>query len=304
MLEFKKYMGILYTEKENYIIEKKIGDGATSQCFKCFSFTNQNTFALKLFSEKNINEYLTERQILSKLKNENNQLKIYNKQNNSKINYEIFEYLEKGEIFEYIYYPHQGFSEEIAKIIFSQILNAIEHCHLNNIIHCDIKPENLLLNENFEIKLIDFGYSQFYNKNELIREWKGTKIYASPELYKNKLNGFDGEKIDIFSLGVLLYVLVIGKFPFESAYYFDKSYRHLINRDYDKFWEKCKINMSSEFQDLINKMLCYEPDKRLSILEIRNHQWMKDIGKISDYIYQKEFEFRNIIVDIVKNKKT
>ena len=52
------------------IIEKKIGDGATSQCFKCFSFTNQNTFALKLFSENNIKEYLTERQILSKLKNE------------------------------------------------------------------------------------------------------------------------------------------------------------------------------------------------------------------------------------------
>ena len=324
MLEFKKCIGILYTEKENYIIEKKIGDGATSQCFKCFSFTNQNIFALKLFSENNINEYLTERQILSKLKNENiiklkdygegmlrinernenNQLKIYVKQNNSKINYEIFEYLEKGEIFEYIYYPHQGFSEEIAKTIFSQILNAIEHCHLNNIIHCDIKPENLLLNENFEIKLIDFGYSKFYNKNELIREWKGTKIYASPELYKNKLNGFDGEKIDIFSLGVLLYVLVVGKFPFECAYYFDKSYRHLINRDYDKFWEKRKINISSEFQDLINKMLCYEPDKRLSILEIRNHQWMKDIGKISDYIYQKEFEFRNIIVDIAKNKNT
>ena len=103
---------------------------------------------------------------------------------------------------------------------------------------------------------------------------------------------------------MLLYVLVVGKFPFECAYYFDKSYRHLINRDYDKFWEKCKINISSEFQDLINKMLCYEPDKRLSILEIRNHQWMKDIGKISDYIYQKEFEFRNIIVDIAKNKNT
>ena len=325
MLEFKNYIGILYSEKENYIIENKIGDGASSQCFKCFSFSNKNKFAVKLYLENNIKEYLTEIDILSKLKNDNiiklidygegilrinernensNQLFIYQKNNNTKINFEIIEFLEKGEIFDYIYYPRQGFSEEISKIIFSQILNAIEYCHLNNISHCDIKPENLLLNDNFEIKLIDFGYSKYFNKDKLIKGWKGTRIYASPELYKNNLNGFNGEKNDIFSLGVFLYVLVIGKFPFENAHFSDKNYKYFINKDYDKFWKKCKINLSSEFKDLINHIFCYEPDKRLSILEIKNHQWMNNIGEFKDYSYQKEFEFRKIIVDTIKNKRT
>ena len=325
MLEFQNYLGILYAEKENYIIEKKIGDGASSQCFKCFSFSNNNKFAVKLYLENNIKEYLTEINILSKLKNDNiiklidygegilrinernensNQLFIYQKNNNTKINFEIIEFLEKGEIFDYIYYPRQGFSEEISKIIFSQILNAIEYCHLNNISHCDIKPENLLLNDNFEIKLIDFGYSKYFNKDKLIKGWKGTRIYASPELYKNNLNGFNGEKNDIFSLGVFLYVLVIGKFPFENAHFSDTNYMYFINKDYDKFWNKCKINISSEFKDLINHIFCYEPDKRLSILEIKNHQWMNNIGEFKDYSYQKEFEYRKIIVDTIKNKRT
>ncbi len=325
MFEFKNYIGILYSEKENYIIENKIGDGASSQCFKCFSFSNNNKFAVKLYLQNNIKEYLTETDILSKLKNDNiiklidygegllrineknensNQLFIYQKYNNTKINFEIIELLEKGEIFDYIYYPRQGFSEEISKIIFSQILNAIEYCHLNNISHCDIKPENLLLNDNFEIKLIDFGYSKYFNKDKLIKGWKGTRIYASPELFKSDLNGFNGEKNDIFSLGVLLYVLVIGKFPFENAHFSDTNYMYFINKDYDKFWKKCKINISSEFKDLINQIFCYEPEKRLSILEIKNHQWMNNIGNFKDYSYQKEFEFRKNTVDTIKNKRT
>ena len=324
MLEFKNYIGILYSEKENYIIESKIGSGATCECYKCFSYINQMKYALKLYTEDNINEYLTETQFLSKVKNDNiiklinygegnlrinekndksYELKIFSI-NNKKIYFEIVELLEKGEIFDYIYYPNQGFPEDISKIIFSQIIKAVEYCHLNNIFHSDIKLENLLLDDNYSIKLIDFSYSKSLNKDELIQGWKGTRCYASPEIIKYGSCNYNGEKYDIFSLGVVLYILVVGKFPFDSAHFLDKNYKHIVNRDFDEFWKKCNVNVSNEFKDLINKLLCNEPNLRLSIYDIKNHEWMNDIGIEEDYLYQKEFEYRKIIVDIKKNKRT
>ena len=324
MLEFKNYIGILYSEKENYIIESKIGSGATCECYKCFSYINQMKYALKLYTEDNINEYLTETQFLSKVKNDNivrlinngeGNIRINEKNNNSyelqmftknkkKIYFEIIELLEKGEIFDYIYYPSQGFSEDISKIIFSQILNAVEYCHLNNIFHSDIKLENLLLDDNYSIKLIDFSYSKSLNKDELIQGWKGTRCYASPEIIKYGSCNYNGEKYDIFSLGVVLYILVVGKFPFDFAHFLDKNYRNIVNRDFDEFWKKCKVNVSDEYKDLINKIFCNDPDLRLSIYDIKNHKWMNDIGKKEDYLYQKEFEYRKILVEIGKNKRT
>ena len=86
MLEFKNYIGILYSEKENYIIESKIGNGATCECYKCFSYINQMKYALKLYTEDNINEYLTETQFLSKVKNDNIVRLINNGEGNIRIN--------------------------------------------------------------------------------------------------------------------------------------------------------------------------------------------------------------------------
>jgi hypothetical protein len=86
MLEFKNYIGILYSEKENYIIESKIGSGATCECYKCFSYINQMKYALKLYTEDNINEYLTETQFLSKVKNDNIVRLINNGEGNIRIN--------------------------------------------------------------------------------------------------------------------------------------------------------------------------------------------------------------------------
>ena len=120
-------------------------------------------------------------------------------------------------------------SEREARHIFKQIVTAVHYCHVNHIVHRDIKVENILLDSNWRVKLADFGFSSIYKQGELLDIWCGSPQYCAPELYKAQL--YDGPKVDIWSLGVVLYVLVCGYLPFE-AQQFTKLRSQVISGSY------------------------------------------------------------------------
>ena len=213
---------------------------------------------------------------------------IYN-ENGKSVYYQVMEYAENGELKDYITGTTSRIPEKISAKIFIQIANAVKYLHENNIAHCDIKPENILMDKDFIPKINDFGFSQKLDRNEdyLLHKRSGTPRYSSPDVLHAYTKGYDGRKNDIFSLGVLLFVITIGDFPFNSATYSDDKYKFIIKKKYDRFWEYFNyIEISDEFKDLINKLICSNPAKRLSIDEILQHPWlMKQLGINYDEIY-------------------
>ena len=124
----------------------------------------------------------------------------------------------------------------------------------------------------------DFGFSQEFdgkNGNFLLHKFNGTPIYSSPDVRFANTKGYDGIKNDIFSLGVLLFVITIGDFPFKSGTYSDDKYKFIIKGRFNKFWEFFDfINISDEFKDLINNLITINPAKRLSFYKILDHPWL------------------------------
>ena len=111
-------------------------------------------------------------------------------------------------------YHHQKIVEYEAKIIFNHVLEAVAYLHDIDIIHRDLKMQNILINESMEVKLIDFGFAHFYNKKKKLSVFCGTPSYMAPELACRI--PYDGKASDVWSLGVLLYIMLTGEFPFKG----------------------------------------------------------------------------------------
>ena len=297
---------ILETEDSKYILLQKIGYGGTCSVYKgyCAEDKSHKLYAIKIFKPQNkkyfereifANKILPPKYFLSVIKygmgsihqeninySEMSISEYISTMNDDKLTgnifYKIEEIAKNGELFNYIYELGKGFSEQISAKIFSTLIKTVKILHENNIIHGDIKPENILIGNDFSLKLIDFGFSRKINKNNnnIIYNTEGTETYSSPEITKAGNSGYDGIKSDIFSLGVLLFVITIGRFPFNLSQYSDKKYRLIMTKKYDKYWAAYeKYNLSKEFKDLMNHLVCFNPNERFSIDEILEHSWIK-----------------------------
>ena len=303
-MDHENCLGILLTKKgtELYII-KPIGEGATSIVYLALDKDNKE-FAVKLY--KNSESYINE---VSRLRSLNHSkyivkliscgqghlergysyynYKLFNHFDSEQVNYVIFEYLKNGELYNYIFLLKKKFSEEISRKIFFDLLKAIEVCHKSGITHGDIKLQNILLNSNFNLKLIDFGFAKNI-KDGLISEITGTRFYNAPEMFSCATIGYDGVMADIFSLGIVLFILVMGFYPFDKPNITDNKYKFIVKKDYKGFWKKCEqkipnnIGISNEFKDLFEKMVCYQPKERIGINDIKGHPWLKELIKNID----------------------
>lgn len=160
-------------------------------------------------------------------------------------------------------------SENVARRYFRQIVASVEFLHSRGIVHRDLKAENLLLS--FDLKrivLADFGFSNYYSKDALLSTWCGSPPYAAPELFEGKR--YSGPKADIWSLGVVLYVLTCGALPFDGTTLQSLRTRVLAG----KF--RIPYFMSNDCEHLLRHMLVVEPEKRWSIHQINMHRWMRD----------------------------
>ena len=231
--------------------------------------------------------------------------------------YIISEYCSKGDIIKNLL-EKGTFDESFSCKIFQQIISSLEYLHKNNICHRDIKPENILLTEKLDAKLTDFGLSRHFKKNELLNSSCGSPIYAAPEMLEGK--SYDGTKIDIWSLGISLYTMVCGELPFVVD---DENDIYILMDKIIKGNYNIPEFLSDECKDLIKNMLVTDPDKRITLEQIKNHKWVNkfnfnymkspginidecflpiDIYLIKDICGKNEIKIRELIEDILDNK--
>lgn len=169
-----------------------------------------------------------------------------------------------GELFDYIV-QHGKMAEEKARRFFQQIICAVEYCHRHKIVHRDLKPENLLLDENLNVKIADFGLSNIMTDGNFLKTSCGSPNYAAPEVINGKL--YAGPEVDVWSCGVILYVLLVGRLPFDDEHIpslFAKIAKgHYVVPNY----------MSSGAAALIKKCLAVNPVHRATIDDIRQDPW-------------------------------
>ncbi|XP_027202378.2 uncharacterized protein LOC113796328 isoform X1 [Dermatophagoides pteronyssinus] len=178
----------------------------------------------------------------------------------------VTEYCEGGELFEHL--KNKGaMSESNSRFYFHQIVDAVKYLHSNGIVHRDLKAENLLFTSDLRcVKLADFGFSNYYSNQSFLSTWCGSPPYAAPELFEGKQ--YNGPKADIWSLGVVLYVLVCGALPFDGNTLQSLKTRVLSGKFRIPFF------MSLDCEHLIRHMMVIDPEKRFTLNQIKQHRWM------------------------------
>jgi len=179
----------------------------------------------------------------------------------------VTEFCAGGEIFDQLV-ANGRMSEQVARNYFHQIIEAVDFLHQNGIVHRDLKAENLLLSADYKcVKLADFGFSNYFSREALLSTWCGSPPYAAPELFEGR--HYCGPKADIWSLGVVLYVLVCGALPFDGHTLQSLKSRVLAG----KF--RIPYFMSCDCEHLIRHMLITDPDKRFNLQQVKVHKWMR-----------------------------
>ncbi|XP_063913533.1 serine/threonine-protein kinase SIK2 isoform X3 [Zophobas morio] len=253
-----------------YDIERTIGKGNFAVVKLAKHRITKTEVAIKIIDKSqldagNLQKVYREVDIMKRLDHPHI-IKLYQVMETKNMIYLVSEYASQGEIFDYIA-RYGRMTEDQARTKFWQILSAVEYCHNRNIVHRDLKAENLLLDSNNNIKIADFGFSNYYTSGGLLSTWCGSPPYAAPEVFEGKK--YTGPEIDIWSLGVVLYVLVCGALPFDGCSLQALRDRVLSGRFRIPYF------MSSDCESLIRKMLVLEPNKRYSISQIKKHRWMQ-----------------------------
>jgi len=192
----------------------------------------------------------------------------------------VMELAEGGTLFDFI--RHQAFSEEVARTLFASLLDALDCCHRAGISHRDLKLDNLLFDAQYQLKVADFGYAAIVvtGTGPSLTTTCGTLEYGyiAPEVLRHDGSAYEGTKADVWSAGVVLFLMMTKQPPFNSTEETDWWFNEVQNGRYDSFWfahlRSCP-GLSDTFQDLINRMFVVKPEERASLQEIRDHPWMQ-----------------------------
>ena len=208
-----------------------------------------------------------------------NIIKVYEYYQDEGSIYIVTELCTGGELFEQII-KEKNFTERKAGELMRQMLSAIAYCHEKKLVHCDLKPENIIFesqSNNNLVKIIDFGNSSFCEGDSKLSNRFGSVYYVAPEV----LMGSYTEKCDVWSLGVIMYLILSGKPPFNGVndqIILKKVYEGKFNFDGPE-WQ----NISADAKDLISKMLTFDFNNRITARKCLEHKWIKELGKVEDH---------------------
>ncbi|KAJ0395232.1 hypothetical protein ATCC90586_000282 [Pythium insidiosum] len=196
------------------------------------------------------------------------------------------EYASNGDLFDLIS-KTGAMPEGVAKVYFSQLMHAVDACHRSGVIHRDIKPENILFDEHFTLKLCDFGLASVVSpatgrtEDAWLNDVEGTTLYMAPEIESGE--PFRGTPTDLWACGVVLFILLTGYPPFDETTPDDFWYECILNEDMDEFWQSqpdAVARPSADAIDLINRLLCVDPDRRITVSEVLAHPWLADVNEV------------------------
>ncbi|CAD8156509.1 unnamed protein product [Paramecium octaurelia] len=274
------YQGFV-TEKKGKItadynlIQPCLGKGAFGEVYRGVHKVTNQVRAIKLIRKKLMTEedclMLTREVDILKQLDHLNIISIYEFYQDSEYFYIVTELCQGGELFDRIV-QEKNFSEKKAAEVMKQVLSAVTYCHEKNIVHRDLKPENILYESNNAdslIKIADFGTSQKFNPDKKMDQRVGTPYYIAPEVLDRKYN----EKCDIWSCGVILYIMLCGAPPFNG----DDDYQIMeaVRKGVFKFKEQEWKKISNEAKDLVMKMIEKDTKKRISAKDAMNHPWIQ-----------------------------
>ncbi len=294
-----------YLPSKKYKILSKLGSGSFGKVFLA-----QNKFTKEKVAMKEIKK--ANKDLLSdgEIKDEIDILKSLDHPDivriiesfNTKDSYVLVtEYCEGGELYDQV---RNQLSETQIAVIFKQLLSGLAYLHSHNIVHRDLKLENILIQEIekskttgedlFNIKIIDFGTARIFNNSKKPQSIVGSSYYIAPEVLNQKY----GKECDLWSVGVILYMFIVGHAPFDGCD--DEEITGNITkgvyRKDDKRWKKA----SKEVKDLIQKLLIYNPKKRLTAIQALKHPWFK----ITDSNILYDNVPKNDIIECIRNLLT
>jgi len=261
--------------EKDYEIINLIGSGSFGSVYKIKMRNTELIRALKIVKKEIVTfqdddqQFLKEIEILSQLDHPNI-LKIYEFFFDGDNYYVITEFIEGGELLEQIY-NIKNYCENSAAVIMAQVFSAVNYLHSNNIVHRDLKPENIILqikNDELDVKIIDFGTANFNSKNSKFTIQYGTSYYLAPEILKNNYNN----KCDIWSCGVIMYMILCGQPPFKGKDE-DEILKSVERGVYSIKGNEWNV-ISKEAKDFINKLLSYNPKSRYAANECLSDPWI------------------------------
>eukprot|EP00760_Papus_ankaliazontas_P010063 PhM_4_TR1418/c0_g1_i1/m.15220/K07198/PRKAA, AMPK; 5'-AMP-activated protein kinase, catalytic alpha subunit len=268
-----------------YLLSSNIGKGSFGKVKLATHHATQENVAIKMISNSKISNLKT----LKKIHREVKILKLFHHPHIVRLydvipsNTDVFlvtEYCSNGELYDHIV-KNGKLPEATARKYFQQIISGVEYCHHFRVVHRDLKPENLLLDANFNVKIIDFGLSNLMRDGDFLATSCGSPNYAAPEVISGKL--YAGPEVDVWSCGVILFALLCGHLPFD-----EESIPALFTKIRKGIFT-IPSYVSAEARDLLLSILQVDPLKRVTISQIRAHAWFTE--QIPPYLEWEPHEF-------------
>ncbi|GMY32416.1 calcium-dependent protein kinase 24 [Fagus crenata] len=259
---------------KKYRFGKELGRGEFGITLKCVDLDTGETFA----TEIDIEDVRREVEIMRHLPKHPNIVSFKEAYEDREAIYLVMELCEGGELFDRIV-ARGHYTERAAAKVVKSIIEVCKVCHEHGVIHRDLKPENFLFtntSETAQLKAIDFGLSVFYEIGEQFNEIVGSPYYMAPEVLRRNY----GPEVDVWSAGVILYILLCGVPPFWAET--EEGIAHAIIRGYIDFDRDPWPKVSEEAKDLVKNMLDQNPYSRMTVQEVLEHTWIKNANHTRD----------------------
>ncbi|PVU95522.1 hypothetical protein BB561_001771 [Smittium simulii] len=263
-----------------YIVLHTIGEGEFAKVKLALHKETGQEVAIKLVKKEWIDNQIKKAKIVREITslravNHNNIVRLFDVIESENHIGLVLEYASGGELFDYIM-KHKALSNAEARRLFAQLILAVSHLHKNQIVHRDLKLENLLLDKNRNVKVTDFGFANHFDEKhgELMITSCGSPCYAAPELVVS--NGmYVGTMVDVWSCGVILFAMVAGYLPFDdddtnpNGENINQLYKYILSKKLEY-----PSSVGSLAQNLLERILVSDPTKRATLAEIRMHPWL------------------------------